>query len=1540
MRVNWRKWILGVAALLAGLGLWRVATWEGEGVEAVETREAAREGAARAGAAREGASWFSAVAGAEPGEVVAVVGGAERGEAREVIDPATGLGKRARLVESVALGYAVRVEERVRRDAATGEEETLGVVEMAGDRILLGFREGVTRDRIEAVAARLGGRVLRQVGAGSLYEVVFEIPEGELDVDLVLDRLAVAREDAYVSSVLAYAEPNYIVRASVEPNDPSFADGSLWGLNNVGQSGGVADVDIDAAEGWDRRRSAAGVVVAVIDTGINYLHEDLVANLWINEGEIPGNGIDDDGNGFVDDVHGINAVEGDGDPFDDHGHGTHCAGTIGAVGNNGVGVVGVAWEVELMALKFLRADGSGSVADAVVCVEYAVAMGADILSNSWGGGGYSQALAEAIGMTKEAGVAFVAAAGNSARDTDVTLNYPSGYESSNVVSVAALDRSGLLAPYSNFGVQSVDIGAPGSAILSCWIGGSDAYKTISGTSMATPHVSGVLALVLAEYPDDDLQLNLNRLIYGGVVDDALLDTSSFGRRVNLAGSLGLEEAPFPPVFVSRPKYGYVVPIGSEIVLEVEANSALPLSYRWYLEEELLEGEVGPSLALTGLGLADGGLYRVEVSNDDGVAIARFALEVLEAEPTLSDAVDSDLIALYSYGAAPWEVYVFDSSVGETSIRSGPIGDGRKSALLTLVQGPGEVVFDWRISAEPFYDMGAFLVDGVVVAQLRGDTEWSEFAVTLAEAKSYRLEWIYEKDDSYQLGQDALFVDGLRFRSAAESRPVIVKQPESAVVTPGGSHALEVTALGEGLRYQWSRDGEEIEGAMGATLQISGADGDWEGTYSVRVSNDFGAATSVAVTVEVRHVPVSIVKQPVDVSVTAGRAASLVTQVAGSLPIAYQWYKDGVPLVGQTQTRLSLDDVAMEDAGAYRLQASNSNGASSVVSATVQLTVVDVRLGPVIVSQPVSGYWQEGDGMRLSVAAEGSLPLVYQWFKDGSAVDGANGRSLIFDPLEAGDSGDYYLEVSNAEGSARSEEAEVFVIAGVEEALDLPGQRWRFDGAIYYFAQTEVSRDGEDALQSVESSSFLPEFSEMTTEIEGPTNFSVYWKQDTNFLTSSVALVVDDEVEARLRQVSDWQMARARIGEGRHVVKIEGLHEIGSVIWLDEARIDPAPVIYGEPSPTVLRVGEALELSVDAFGGGTLVYEWFRDGQKLEGESAATLSRSGALESLVGSYRVVVRSAFGTVESAIALVESIASVSEEIGDGSMQLELEGEERPWRPHRLANGEIALRSAVLEAGQTSAFELIAEGPATLVFDLGLVSDDCCSRFWVSINGGPAVVYADAQGLGSEPIMRERALRLEAGANVIRLWFVAGNSAATGSSFAFVDNARATTAPVLTRQPRDARAIEGERVAFNVAALSGSVYQYQWYKDGELLPGKTMASLEIIDAGAEDDGIYVCQVSGSDGQTTDSLPARLKVELGFYDAIELTQGRFRFGMGDWEPRRGRGARAVTRWSTACPAAGVRVPWRWISILEQGSDAHCVFGYGLKGWRKERRSG
>ena len=405
-------------------------------------------------------------------------------------------------------------------------------VEIRPDKILVRLKAGLP----PAVLAQLNGTL------GAAVERAFS-RFGNLFLLRLPANVPVARAlELYRNSgQVDYAEPDYVYKADQIRTTPNDLNTLLWALNNDGQNAGTPDADIDAPEAWTLRTDAGAIVVGIVDTGIDYTHPDLVDNMWRNPGETPGNGIDDDGNGYVDDVHGINAVSGAanaGNPMDDQAptyHGTHVAGTIGATGNNGIGVTGVAWRVKLMALKFLNSGGSGSSSDAITCIDYAIAKGAHVLNNSWGGGGYSTALRDAIDRARAAGIVFVASAGNDALDTDNSPSYPAGYDLSNVVSVAASDRTDRLSSFSNYGYKTVHLSAPGSSIYSTMAGAR--YQRLSGTSMASPHVSGSLAMLKAQYPAATATELVERLLLATDPVNALSAASISGGRLNLYRAL-------------------------------------------------------------------------------------------------------------------------------------------------------------------------------------------------------------------------------------------------------------------------------------------------------------------------------------------------------------------------------------------------------------------------------------------------------------------------------------------------------------------------------------------------------------------------------------------------------------------------------------------------------------------------------------------------------------------------------------------------------------------------------------------------------------------------------------------------------------------------------------------------------------------------------------------------------------------------------------------------------------------------------------------
>jgi subtilisin family serine protease len=451
----------------------------------------------------------------------------------------------------VALSTVLALAGSSARQASAASQQKAKAV--AGE-LIVGFAAGVTRAE--------QNEILRAVGATSKKRF------GQIDAVLVKVEQA---DDTKAMKLLGsdarvdYVEPNHFVAIAATPDDPSF--GQLWGLHNTGQTGGTGDKDVDAPEAWDLATGDPSVVVAVTDTGVDFGHPDLSAQRWVNTLD-PVNGADDDGNGLVDDWSGWDFVNDDNDPTDDHDHGTHVSGTIGAAGDNGVGVVGVNWNVKLIALKFLNAAGSGTTADAIASTLYAADHGADVASNSWGGGPFDQALLDAIAYGASRGMLFVAAAGNDSQNNDVTPTYPGSYGSPAVLAVAATDHNDALASFSSYGAQSVDLGAPGVNILSTARGNT--YKSFNGTSMATPHVAGAAALVEDRFPGATMY-GIKALLMSSVDPAAALAGETVtGGRLNIGNALACEDE--PQVVVSAPGQGFVVGIGDVIEIEVLGSS--------------------------------------------------------------------------------------------------------------------------------------------------------------------------------------------------------------------------------------------------------------------------------------------------------------------------------------------------------------------------------------------------------------------------------------------------------------------------------------------------------------------------------------------------------------------------------------------------------------------------------------------------------------------------------------------------------------------------------------------------------------------------------------------------------------------------------------------------------------------------------------------------------------------------------------------------------------------------------------------------------
>jgi len=369
-----------------------------------------------------------------------------------------------------------------------------------------------------------------------------ETQENELLNDVVLadtvDGLSVNETLTSLSNDpnVLYAEPNYIITPkAIVPNDPEFS--KQLALNNPD------NIDIDAPEAWEFTTGSKNIVIAVIDSGVDYTHPDLKNQMWKNTGEIPDNQIDDDNNGYVDDVMGWDFESNDNDPMDEHDHGTLVAGAIGAEGNNNLGISGINWQVQLMPVRFINAQGAGSTANAILAIKYAIQNGAKISNNGWGGASFSQSLFDAIQLANEQGHLFVAAAGNDALDNDKSPHYPSSYNLPNIISVAALDHLDKLASFSNFGLTRVDIAAPGVNIYSTTR--NNKYAALSGSSMASALVTGSIGLMMARSDLLTAQELKDNLLASIIPLPNLTNFIGTGGKLNLYNAVNSVKVPVP-----------------------------------------------------------------------------------------------------------------------------------------------------------------------------------------------------------------------------------------------------------------------------------------------------------------------------------------------------------------------------------------------------------------------------------------------------------------------------------------------------------------------------------------------------------------------------------------------------------------------------------------------------------------------------------------------------------------------------------------------------------------------------------------------------------------------------------------------------------------------------------------------------------------------------------------------------------------------------------------------------------------------------------
>jgi thermitase len=638
--------------------------------------------------------------------------------------------------------------------------------------LIIKYKDGKAGVASAGLHQRHGSRQLREFKAYGLEHV--KVRTGQS----VQEAISAFEADGDVE----YAEPNYIVHATVVPSDPSYS--SLWGMTKI-----------SAPAAWDNSTGSQTVVIGTIDTGIDYTHPDLKANIWPGNGTYPANG--------------YNAITHTYDPKDDNGHGSHVAGTIGAVGNNGVGVAGVNWNVQIAACKFLDASGSGSTIDAIECLNYfknLKASGANVIAtnNSWGGGGFSQSLYDAINAQRD--ILFIAAAGNSGANNDTTASYPSNYELPNVVAVAATDSADALASFSQYGRRTVDVAAPGVSIYSTYMNGG--YATLSGTSMATPHVTGLAGLIKARIPTAEWSTIRNLILSTGDTVTAASGKTLTGKRINAYNALTCTDSRV----LSAIQYPKTITVGTPATL-----SALSINCGDHTVDNVIVTLSGGEV----ITLLDNGTAP-DLAAGDGIFSATFT--PVRSTETF---VFSSSAGIETIGNPPAAL-----SVSTASLAAGTVG---VSYSKTLAATGGVSPYSWSVSAGAL-PAGLSLSSSGVISGAPTTAGSYSFTVRVTDSKS------------------ATATRNLSITVAVPVQSLAITTTSLPAATHGVAYRQTVTASGGATPYTWSLSSGRLPsglslssstGVIGGTPRSSGTS-----TFTIRVRDTRGTTATKSLSLRV------------------------------------------------------------------------------------------------------------------------------------------------------------------------------------------------------------------------------------------------------------------------------------------------------------------------------------------------------------------------------------------------------------------------------------------------------------------------------------------------------------------------------------------------------------------------------------------------------------------------------------------------------------------------------------------------------------------
>lgn len=782
--------------------------------------------------------------------------------------------------------------------------------------------------------------------------------------------------DAHIERIRAllpgstYVEGDAVAFSNARPSDPSFD--KQWGFDYPY----LPEIDIDAIEGWEIATDASSVIVAVVDSGIDFSHPDLAPNLWSND-DWTGNGRDDDHNGYADDYRGWDFVDDDANPSDVDGHGTKVAGVIGAKGDNGTGISGVCWQVRLMSVRVLDANGRGVSSDIAVGVRYAADNGAKIINLSLTTDEKSSALESALSYAQGKGAVCVAAAGNDERDLDVVPTYPAC--TLGVIAVGGITTNGSRTSYSNWGKKSVALLAPSHGVYTTTKGGGIVSST--GTSLAAPLVSGVFALVAAQNPKLSRAQLTQRVLDNVSCQVHWMDYCSTAGIPNLAWALSPSGGYAAPAVVDPESTGWVLSPGS--LKAIFKDLRRPFAVRWVVDGQ----DVGSAATYE---LPDGSTSEVEclVSNSYGTATAHwqgYSYVLFDCGEPLYSKVSMTMPNGFEWAdgvlrsidepVAPYSTLLF-----EPSGRSVPF----RFRYRLHAPGGGRLVYYHSLTK----------------VEVTGITEWREDII------AGNFTWT---DLTFYRGAPS---DYIEFQIVAPYLPTfqsfanVVELSSGAPFTFDGFDTTKVSSA-----TLYGPNGSVVATSSDGTFSLASVGEAEQGAYRIVLSNSAGTATQIT---DIRvHPPFAFLERPgAVINATEGQPLNVSASTTDDGGTRYTWSgprRSGTRPAGP----LHFDRVQPIDAGSYTLTATNSLGES--LSTTFQLNVVPGK--PYLRARPVDCVFDPVAGTKLAVIAGGAEPLAYQWYKNGEPLNGAVERTLQLSGDAA--SGLYHVVVSNSEGSVES-----------------------------------------------------------------------------------------------------------------------------------------------------------------------------------------------------------------------------------------------------------------------------------------------------------------------------------------------------------------------------------------------------------------------------------------------------------------------------------------------------------------------------------------